>query len=167
MKYAIVLSSKTGNTEILAERIKKTLSAHECNYFGDAEKAPLYADTIFVGFWTDKGTCDEEIVNYLNQLENQKVFLFGTAGFGGDTVYFNQILERVKENISRTNTIIGDFMCQGKMPIGILKRYERILQQNPEDENMIRMIENFDNALLHPNEDDLANLSTKVLEVLE
>lgn len=44
---------------------------------------------------------------------------------------------------------------------------ERILQQNLEDENMIRMIENFDNALLHPNEDDLTHLFTKVLEVLE
>ncbi len=167
MKYAVVLSSKTGNTAILAEKIKEILSAHECSYFGNADEAPSDVDIIFVGFWTDKGTCDEGIMNYLSRLENKKVFLFGTAGFGGGSAYFEQILERVKKNISKTNTIVDTFMCQGKMPISIRKRYEAILQQNPEDKKMIKMIENFDNALLHPNEDDLAHLATKLLEVLK
>lgn len=35
-------------------------------------------------------------MSYLHQLENKKVFLFGTVGFGGESSYFDQILERVK-----------------------------------------------------------------------
>lgn len=45
---------------------------------------PDDAECIFVGFWTDKGTCDDNITAFLNKLENKKVFLFGTAGFGGE-----------------------------------------------------------------------------------
>lgn len=167
MKYGIVLSSKTGNTAILAEKIKETLTAYECSYFGGIDKAPSHMDIIFVGFWTDKGTCDEGIMNYLQQLENKKIFLFGTAGFGGEASYFEQILKRVEKNISKTNTIIGTFMCQGKMPIGIRKRYEIILQQNPEDKKMIQMIDNFDKALAHPNDSDLSHLCRKILEALK
>lgn len=56
-------------------------------------------------------------------------------------------------------------MCQGKMSINIRERYEEILQKNPEDKNMIQMIENFNNALSHPNNTDLAHLRKKVLKV--
>ena len=35
MKYAVVYSSKTGNTRLLAEEIRKVLPAEECLYFGD------------------------------------------------------------------------------------------------------------------------------------
>lgn len=167
MKYAVVLSSKTGNTAMLAEKIKETLSMHTCSYYGKPDEAPSDVDLVFVGFWTDKGTCDVGIMNYFKQLENKRVFLFGTAGFGGEKAYFEQIRECVKQNISKTNTIVGTFMCQGKMPIGIRKRYEAILEQNPEEKNMMRMIENFDNAVSHPNQNDLVHLSMKVLEVLK
>lgn len=58
MNYAIVLSSRTGNTEILAQKIKETLSVYESIYYGEVHGAPLHMDIVFVGFWTDKGTCD-------------------------------------------------------------------------------------------------------------
>lgn len=79
------------------------------------EKA-LEAARIFVGFWTDKGCCDEATKAFLRTLRDQQLFLFGTAGFGGNTAYFGKILDAVKANIDETVSIIGDFMCQGKMP---------------------------------------------------
>lgn len=58
---------------MLAETIKNHIKG-ECCYYGKADLAPLMADYIFVGFWTDKGTCDESIQDYLKQLHHQKSF---------------------------------------------------------------------------------------------
>ena len=55
---------------------------------------------VLVGFWTDKGTCDESTAQFLQQLENKQVFLFGTAGFGGSAEFFQQILNRVTQNLA-------------------------------------------------------------------
>ena len=56
MKYAIVYSSKTGNTAALADRLHDILPHEHCVYFGDTShySPDLGADLIFAGFWTDK-----------------------------------------------------------------------------------------------------------------
>ena len=53
-------------------------------------------------------------------------------------------------------------MCQGRMPQSVRVRYEGMLQQNPEDERMKAMIENFDRALEHPDKEDLERLRLAV-----
>ena len=71
-----------------AQAIREALPQEECSYFGAPHAEALGADTIYVGFWTDKGICDEQTAHFLQSLTNQKVFLFGTAGFGGAPAYF-------------------------------------------------------------------------------
>ena len=65
MSYAIVYSSRTGNTELLARAIQSALPAEDCLYFGGPDAAALAADRLYVGFWTDKGSCDEELAAFL------------------------------------------------------------------------------------------------------
>ena len=55
----------------------------DCCYFGAPDAAALAADTLYVGFWTDKGKADADTLDFLQQLHGKRVFLFGTAGFGG------------------------------------------------------------------------------------
>lgn len=160
MSYAIVYSSHTGNTALLAETIRETLPQEDCVYFGAPDPSALTAETLYVGFWTDKGTCDTSIAQFLQSLTNQKVFLFGTAGFGGAAAYFEQILNRVKENLGDSTELIGTYMCQGKMPPSVRTRYE----QMEEGPRRTAMLENFDQALSHPNAEDLANLGTAVTQ---
>lgn len=93
------------------------------------DPAALDADTLYVGFWTDKGTADAAILEFLEQLHGKKVFLFGTAGFGGSEGYFNKILKTVQKSLDRSNTLIGSFMCQGKMPLSVRQRYEAMKKQ--------------------------------------
>lgn len=155
--YSIVYSSKTGNTKLLAEEIKNMqIKDMECIYCGAPEKKAIEADIIFCGFWTDKGRCDDEIAKFLQQCEKKEVFLFGTAGFGGEEVYFNQILDRVKSYIKPSNQVIGTFMCQGKMPESVKARYEQMLLANPEDEKSKMLLDNYEKALSHPDKDDLS-----------
>lgn len=92
MKYIIVYSSITGNTKIIADAIQDVLDESTCVYFGKTDEVPSQdAEVIFVGFWVLKGSCTDEIKKYLATLENKKIFLFGTAGFGGSEDYFPKI----------------------------------------------------------------------------
>ncbi len=157
MSYSIVYSSRTGNTALLAQTIREALPAGDCLYFGAPDAHALEADTIYVGFWTDKGTCDESIANFLQSVTGQKVFLFGTAGFGGAPAYFAQILERVEQNLKDTN-MVGSYMCQGKMPEAVRSRY-LAMEESPR---RTAMLENFEQALSHPDAQDLARLKEAV-----
>ena len=60
MSYAIVFSSKTGNTALLAQTLREQLPQTDCCYFGAPDAAALAADTLYVGFWTDKGKADAD-----------------------------------------------------------------------------------------------------------
>ena len=160
MKYSIVYSSRTGNTKFLAEHLKSILPDASVIYFGEPSPEAAEADLIFLGFWTDKGCCDETISSFLAPLKSKKLFLFGTAGFGQNDAYFEQILSRVKEKIPESCQVTGTFMCQGKMPDSVRKRYESMMPQNPQKAK--QLITNFDQALLHPNKDDLKHFDQTI-----
>jgi flavodoxin I len=158
MRYAVVYSSRTGNTALLAQTIRDMCTRDACLYFGAPDAQALAAQTLFVGFWTDKGTCDEQTARFLEQLTDQRVFLFGTAGFGGAPEYFEQILSRVKAHMGQDVQLIGTYMCQGKMPQQVRDRYAS-MEDSPR---RTAMLQNFDQALGHPDAQDLARLKSAV-----
>lgn len=166
MKYAVTYSSKTGNTKLLAEAIYNVLPDNHNIYIGEPANVPDDAECIFVGFWTDKGTCDDNITAFLNKLENKKVFLFGTAGFGGEQSYFDRILKTVEDKLNPSIEIIGTYMCQGRMPASVRQRYEKMLEAPNPIPNLKAMIDNFDKALSHPDSDDIAALIDKIKKAL-
>ena len=162
MTYAIVYSSRTGNTERLAQAIRQALPPEECLYFGPPDPQARAAERIYVGFWTDKGNADESTLDFLKQLHGKNIFLFGTAGFGGSEEYFNKILKKVERSLDRSNTVFGRYMCQGKMPLSVRQRYEGMKKQPIHLPNLDALIENFDNALSHPDAEDLERLKQAV-----
>lgn len=159
MTYAIVYSSKTGNTRLLAETLRDTLPAGDCLYFGTPSDEALHAERIYVGFWTDKGTCDADTAAFLSRVTTQEVFLFGTAGFGGAPAYFDKILAAARQNLPNGVTLCGSYMCQGKMPAAVRARYET-MEDSPRRQ---MMLDNFDAALSHPDAADLSQLRDAVL----
>lgn len=163
MKYSIVYSSRTGNTKLLAEQIKIILPEESLISSGQPSDEAAEADLIFLGFWTDKGCCDETLSAFLRTLNGRKIFLFGTAGFGQSETYFQKILSRVRELIPASCQVIGSFMCQGKMPVSVRKRYEGLMEQDPEKARAL--IANFDQALTHPDQNDLQRLTEKIREL--
>lgn len=110
MSYAIVYSSKTGNTKILADTLHDCLPQEGCDYFGFPDPAAMEADTLYVGFWTDKGNADESTSDFLKQLHGKNIFLFGTAGFGGSKEYFDKILKRRSIRWTRA-TLFSAVIC--------------------------------------------------------
>lgn len=174
--YSIVFSSRTGNTAELAEAVREALPEEACEYFGnidgdgncdDGTGAIPASNTLLVGFWTNQGVADQAAQKLLEQLRNRKIFLFGTAGFGGSEAYFQAILDKTKAFIDDSNTVIGAFMCQGKMPHSVRERYVKMKEQPDHMPNLNAMIENFDKALSHPDADDLEMLANLVREIVE
>lgn len=158
--YAIVYSSRTGNTERLARRLRQALPQAVCVYYGPPGDTVPEAELIFAGFWTDKGDCDAAAAQFLERLRGRQVFLFGTAGFGGSGAYFNGILARVRGHLADGNQVAGSYLCQGEMPAAVRRRYEAMAQTEPEKAKP--MLENFDRAVGHPNEADLTALEQAV-----
>ena len=146
MSYAIICSSKTGNTEKIAQRAREVL--------GEKDEGPVAdADLVLVGSWTDKGGMDLALAEALPQLTGKRVFLFGTCGFGGSQAYYDRVLDRFQSALPEGAQVVGRFMCQGQMPPSVRERYVKMAEQDPK--RFEPMIENFDRALGHPDVADL------------
>ena len=154
MSYAIVYSSVTGNTALLAQTIREALPRESCCYFGAPDPQALSAERIYVGFWTDRGTCDAAAAQFLRQLTGQTVFLFGTAGFGADQAYFSQIIRRLEGELPQNCTVIGWYMCPGRMGEGVRRRYEAMLQDPVSAGQAELLLKNFDAVRTRPDERD-------------
>ena len=109
-RYSIIFNSKTGNTRKLADAIHEALPQENCDLFGAVEGDVPASETLYIGFWTDKGSADKATAELLAKLKNRKIFLFGTAGFGGSEEYFTNILDNVKKLINESNTVFGEYM---------------------------------------------------------
>lgn len=146
MTCAIICSSKTGNTEKLAQRARDVLGDAIVDSVADA-------DTVLLGSWTDKGGLDPALSDALAALDGKRVFLFGTCGFGGSQAYYDRVLDRFQSALPEGAEVVGRFMCQGQMPPAVRERYVKMAGQDPK--RFGPMIENFDRALGHPDVADL------------
>lgn len=156
MSYAIICSSKTGNTQKLAQRAREVL--------GEKNEVPATdADLVLLGSWTDKGGLDPALEDRLGELAGKRVFLFGTCGFGGSQAYYDRVLDRFASALPEGAQVVGRFMCQGQMPPAVRERYVKMAEQDPA--RFEPMIENFDRALGHPNASDLDAFETALRNV--
>ena len=166
MKVAIIYSSITGNTKLLAETIKSEINK-DIVYCGKPINEGIDADIYFIGSWTNKGDASNDIINFFKKLKNKKIAYFGTAGYGGSTTYYDTLFSRVKQYIDSSNTILGYFYCQGKMPVQIKERYIKMITENPNDKNLEVSIKNYEDALTHPDKKDLEDVKKWVNKILK
>ena len=76
----ILVSSRTGNTRILAEGVRR---AFPTAVVLDAAAAPdsLEAfDPILIGFWCDRGRAPEEIERLMPRIRGKRIGFFATMG---------------------------------------------------------------------------------------
>ena len=159
MKICVLYDSVTGNTKQLAEVIERK---YEALLVGN----PAEADVVFLGSWTDKGSFSEKMKEQAEKIRGKKVFIFGTCGFGGSTEYYERLFERAAALLDESNTVIGHYYCQGRMPMAVKDRYVSMLREHPEDKKLEASIQNFEEALTHPDSEDLEKLS-EVLDELK
>ena len=167
MKAMVVYSSRTGNTKKVANGIFAGIPGDSKDIQSLEEYEGKDADIFFVGFWTDKGTCDMTVIDFLSGLRGKKVALFGTCGMGKDSAYMEMIEKHVKVWIPEDCMYLGAYMCQGKMPMDVRRRYETMEKNGVEPEKVKSFLKNFDEALLHPDEQDLQGAKKFVKDIFE
>lgn len=166
MEYKVVYASKTGNTQKIAMKIFGTIPGKSKDVQRVEEICGEEADTYFVGFWNDRGTCSKEIMDFMSGLHGKKVGLFGTCGMGQSKEYFSVVGNQVAALLPDDNEYLGCFLCAGKMPPQVLEKYKMI--QIQDDTPAIRaMIGAYEEAMLHPNEEDFRNAVEFVHKILE
>ena len=164
MKYSIVYTSKSGNTEKLALAIKEAANGEclQCVKANAVDNAKVNdSDIVFVGAGSYKGTCDEAAGKFMETLKNKKVFLFMTVGYGDNQAYYDKMLNPAKTFIDSSNTIIGTYACQGQWIEGQKKNLENTLAKAATDDEKKAIegkLANHSNAMGHPNAEDLNKL---------
>lgn len=166
MTEAIIYDSLTGNTEILAKEIKKErrnayIEKINNHIIEEIPESELY----YIGTPIIKGMCTEKMKKFLQKLENKKIFLFVTAGFGGSDEYYETLKNRIIDIIPKNNQVVGTFFCQGKMNDTVKERYIELIKEHPEDKNLKVSLENFELAKSHPNKMDKDNLITEINKI--
>lgn len=121
LRPLVVVSSKTGNTRLAAHALvdafpgARLVAAEEFDTFPE----PLETfDTVFLGFWCDRGLAPEGIVRAAARLEGKRIGCFATMG--GDPTSEKAIdwMRRTSEALAaagRNNTLVARFLCRGRI----------------------------------------------------
>lgn len=168
MNYSVIYTSSTGNTKMLAETIFNILPNNKIlKTIGEVTKYDIdNSDVIFIGYWVDKSTCNDETINFINKLSNKNIVAFGTMGMGNMPQYTEQVLDNVEKLFSK-NKFLDSFMCVGKMKSSVREKYVKLLEENPNDLTIKNLIDNFDNSATHPDQNDLENVKKFVLKIIQ
>lgn len=161
-KYLVVYSSETGNTKMIADEIYSAIHDSDKELLNVRQwNGTHVAETYFIGFWANRGSCSLEIIDLLSSLHDKNVALFGTCGMGTSAEYYRSLESTVAAWLSSDNNLLGWYLCQGKMPMQVRDKYESCRGRMPDDK-LDCMIKNFDEALKHPDKQDLlrANVFT-------
>lgn len=81
MKAMVVYSSRTGNTKKVANGIFAGIPGDSKDIQSLEEYEGKDAETFFVGFWTDKGTCDMTVIDFLSGLRGKRLPSLVPAGW--------------------------------------------------------------------------------------
>jgi flavodoxin len=157
LKYLVIYASETGNTRQLAEEIYRALpSSKKDKALVDVRtwNGTMDAETYFVGFWANRGSCTLEIIDILSSLNRRNIALFGTCGMGNDKSYYSSLEQNASVWISDDNNFLGSYFCQGKMPEALRAKYESY-RGKCDDYKLDRIMEIFDEAKKHPTREDL------------
>lgn len=166
MKIAIVYDSVTGNTKKLVDVIYDECMDFDVHVYTNFCDDILGADLLFCGSWTYKGEPSDKMKDIYQRLDNKKIFIFGTCGFGGSLQYYKLIFDNTCKYINKSNNILDYYFCPGKLPYRMKNKYVQMLEENPNDKKVTKMLENFNNVLDRPNYIDLDELRGRVRKII-
>lgn len=114
----LIVSSKTGNTRIIAHGVADDLS--HVQFFAAQEAPEDLSGTGPVGlfFWCDRGMSPEDIQAVAKRLKNRRVACF--CSMGGDPTSEKALdwMHRTSEALVALGdncTLVGTFLCQGRI----------------------------------------------------
>lgn len=166
MKTLIIYSSLTGNTKKLAEAMARELEDAELIPADQFQVSHLQNfDCFMIGYWINKGDCDELSQRVIAHMQGKKLVLFGSLGAKENSAYYDMIKQNVEKHVHDAH-LLGHFLCQGNVGEKTIERYQEMLAKNPEDIHLKAQLEAYEEGIHHPNEQDIQNAITFIKTIL-
>lgn len=163
--WLVVYSSLSGNTKSVGEAIYQVLpEGSEIYAVENAPSAEGY-EKVAIGYWVDKGTADAKATEYLKNTQNAEVFVYATLGAYPDSEHAMQSLERGVDLLGEGCTILGKFICQGRLSKEIMERMKQFPEGHPHAPSPERL-KRWEDASIHPNEEDFKQVQELVKKIL-
>lgn len=163
----VVYSSLTGNTKMVAGRIYEIIEGEKrIISLNDIKEINVDDfDRFVIGFWVDKGTANKKTREFIKKLSQKEIAFFGTLGADPESDHGRKVVERVSELCSKNNTLIGKFLCRGKIDPKLVERMGKFPLKlvHPLTPERLKRIED---AKPHPNEEDFKNAENYFKDIL-
>jgi len=156
-----VYSSQTGNTKKLAETVYDVLPGEKEIYAVAEAPDPSGYDLVALGFWFKSAKPDPGSLEYLPKIAGKSLFLFATHGAPEEYDHVAKGIEQAG-NLAEGAKIIGTFSCQGAVNPKVLQAVREM-----EKEKQPVWIEKAEEAIGHPDENDLQGLKTAVATAIK
>lgn len=126
-KILVVYSSRTGNTQKVAEAMYHT--AEDRCVLKKVEEAGNIEeyDLIFIGYWVDKGGPDEATQKFLRTLRGKKIVLFQTLGAAPDSDHALGCFGNAGKYLSEDNHVLGALSIWGAVDPKLIE----VMMKNP------------------------------------
>ncbi|MCC8076556.1 MAG: flavodoxin family protein [Clostridiales bacterium] len=165
MEFLVLYSSRTGNTEKVAEAIFDALPGRSkliesVEDYDGTENPGL----VFLGFPVNRGNCPMDVVDALEKLEGKRLAIFATCGMGDET-YQQRIRHNIDVWMPDVYIDLGFFCCQGAIAPAFLKELRE--QEASVSPQMVEAMEaQQQQSVGHPDAADLDRARQFAKEVL-
>jgi len=168
MKSMVVFSSKTGNTKKVARVIFEALPDPKNIFTVEENPSIEQYDLIVLGYWVDKGTADTKARNFFEKVKDKKIAIFGTLGAYPDSEHADSCRANVRA-LLKENTILGDFICQGKVDPKLIEMMAAMAKGDPNHFHAMNpeRKERLKEAEKHPNEQDFDKAGGFILQMVK
>ena len=155
MKSIILYSSLTGNTKSVAEAMASVMpEGTPCVPVKDAPENLADYDTVFVGFWVDRGTANKEAAKLIETLTNPNIVFFATLGMYADSDHARESIEKASELLQNKESLVDGFVCQGKIDPKVIEMMYKMFPKGHSHGQSADRDARHKQAAVHPNEDD-------------
>ncbi|TCT15423.1 flavodoxin [Natranaerovirga pectinivora] len=166
MSSVIIYSSATGNTKKVAYEILKTMPEDTKIYDLQEFQGDVIEENLILGYWVDRAKPNKEMLHFMETLSDKKVITFGTLGAYPDSEHGETTKKNVTEILEKHNTVLGNFLCQGKINPRITEMFKQASTDSPHQMTEERL-KRHQEAALHPNEEDFEAARAFINGILE
>ena len=162
-KWAVIYSSVTGNTKMIAEAIAEAAESADVFRVQDAPVDLSGYDIVALGYWLRLGQPDPLMLKYLPQVENSKVVFFQTHGTAPTSEHAITSFARAGYNLGTGCEILGTFGCRGKINPKMLENRKNAGPDDPHGGP--KSAERWKLASTHPDAQDVADAKDLVVRM--
>ncbi len=154
-KWAVIYSSVTGNTKMIAEAIAEAAEEADVFRVQDAPSDLSAYDIVAIGYWLRLGQPDPLTLKYLSKIKDSRVVFFQTHGTAPTSEHAITSFARAGYYLGENCEILGTFGCRGKINPAMLEKRKNAGPDDPH--GGAKSQERWKLAASHPDEQDLAD----------